>query len=65
MPSSVIRSFSYDKRTRVLQIIFVSGMVYHYKEVPEGVYQNLKSAGSRGSYFNRHIKDNYTFERKT
>lgn len=65
MPSSVIRSASYDQRTGVLRIIFVSGRVYEYKKVPWSVYQHLKAAGSKGSYFNREIRDKYPFEEKT
>lgn len=65
MPSSVIKSFSYDKQDRVLRIIFVSGRVYEYKEVPESVYQHLKEAGSKGSYFNQEIRDKFHFEERT
>ncbi|MEO8860992.1 MAG: KTSC domain-containing protein [Ginsengibacter sp.] len=35
MPSSVVSSIQYDASKAVLTIIFVSGMVYKYKDVPE------------------------------
>ena len=62
MPSTVISSFFYNADTRTLKIVFVSGLVYNYKDVPEKTYQALKTSFSKGIYFNRYIKDNYEFE---
>jgi len=61
MPSSVIASIHYDQG--ILKIIFVSGTVYHYKNVPEEVYIAMKNSKSKGIYFNQHIKGNYDFEK--
>ena len=63
MPSTVIASFSYNAETNALTIVFVSGMVYHYKNVPEEIYEAMKGSKSKGIYFNRHIKDKYEFEK--
>ena len=41
MPSSVIARYSYNTETQVLRVVFVSGMVYDYKNVPEAVYQAM------------------------
>lgn len=62
MPSTVIELFHYDHRTSTLKIVFRSGNIYAYKEVPEPVYQELKAAGSKGRFFNHHIKNIYPFE---
>ncbi len=62
MPSSVIDSFSYKAENQTLQIIFVSGKIYVYKKVPEKIYQAMKTSVSKGVYFNRYIKNNYSFE---
>lgn len=59
MPSSVIRTFDYDPATRSLDIAFVSGRRYRYREVPEDVAQAFGRAFSRGRFFNAHIRDNY------
>jgi len=64
MPSSVISNIAYDKRTLILEIKFVSGKVYEYLNVPENVYLNLKSATSKGTYFNLHVKRCYEFRRQ-
>lgn len=64
MPSSVIRTFVYDKRTRALDVLFVSGLRYRYSDVPEDVALGLAAAPSKGVYFNDHIRDHYLFERR-
>jgi hypothetical protein len=63
MPSSVVAHIIYKADTRTLRITFVSGMVYDYKNVPEAVYQAMKSSGSKGIYLNKHIKGHYDFEK--
>lgn len=63
MPSSVIKYFSYDEATKTLKIIFVTGMVYLYKNVPEKIHKMLKASGSKGRYFNSNIKDKYKFQK--
>jgi hypothetical protein len=64
MPSSVIRTFSYDERTHTLAVLFVSGLRYRYAGVPEAIAQGLATAPSKGAYFNDHIRDNFKFERR-
>ncbi|ARS39524.1 KTSC domain-containing protein [Sphingobacteriaceae bacterium GW460-11-11-14-LB5] len=63
MPSSVIKYFSYDAATATLKILFVTDMIYLYQNVPERVYKMLKASGSKGRYFNRHIKDKFEFQK--
>ena len=63
MPSSVIASFSYNSASLTLTIIFVSGMVYNYVAVPQEVYDEMKAAFSKGTFFNEHIKGKYAFKK--
>jgi hypothetical protein len=63
MPSSVIKSMDYDAAAAVLKIIFVSGVIYEYKNVPENVYQSMKSSSSKGTYLNTHIKNNFEYKK--
>jgi len=62
MPSSVIKYFNYDTASKTLKIIFVTDMVYLYKNVPEKIYKMLKASGSKGRYFNSNIKDKFKFQ---
>jgi hypothetical protein len=63
MPSSVIAAMTYDPTSCILRVVFVSGMVYDYKNVPEEVFREMKKAGSKGTFLNQHIKGNYEFEK--
>ena len=63
MPSTVIRSYRYDRRRRELEIVFPSGRRYVYRDVPEETYDAMKAASSKGEFFNLHIRDHFTFER--
>ena len=53
----------YDPATATLRIIFVSGLIYDYLEVPAKIYKEIKAAASKGTYLNQHIKGYYRFER--
>jgi len=63
MPSSVIARMHYDPKKHVLTIVYVSGNVYDYKDVPETVYLQMKNASSKGEYLNEHIKGKYPYEK--
>ena len=57
--SSNISSIGYEHGT--LYVRFHSGQLYAYSVVPESVYNNLMNAGSKGKYFEAHIKNNYRY----
>ena len=65
MPSSVVAAINYDPDSLSLKVVYVSGMVYEYKGVPESVYRELKMAGSKGRYLNYNIKGKYDYEKVT
>lgn len=63
MPSSVIRSYHYDAGRRELNVVFQSRRRYTYSDVPAETYAAMKAAFSKGEFFNRHIRDKFTFRR--
>ena len=63
MPSSVIRSYHYDPARRELGVVFQSRRRYTYIDVPAETYAGMKAAFSKGEFFNRHIRDKFTFRR--
>jgi lysyl-tRNA synthetase class 2 len=63
MPSTVIHSFRYDADTHRLHIVFRSGRCYVYEEVPEEIFQAMKTAFAKGEFFNAHIRDRFRFSR--
>jgi len=64
MPSTVIRSITYDKETNELTIAFVSGLIYVYSKVPKIVYENFKTYREKGIYFNKQVKGKYPFTKR-
>lgn len=58
--SSNLSGVDYDKETMTLTIAFRSGATYSYAGVPEEVYENLRTAGSPGGYFNAAIKNSFS-----
>jgi len=57
LASSMIASAGYDEPTRVLEIEFRSGAVYHYADVPADLYGALLDAPSRGRFFHSRIRN--------
>jgi hypothetical protein len=62
--SSNLLSVGYDAKSRTLRIEFSTGAVYVYSDVPNEVYQGLRSAPSVGRYFATNIKNLYSYERE-
>lgn len=65
MPSAVIAAYNYDATTETLEVRYRSGKVYHYLNVPEKVFKQMRSTMVKGIWFNRHIKGKYLYEEVT
>lgn len=63
MPSMVIRKFRYDAGRHRLVVEFVSGRRYEYFGVPQDVYNAMRIAHSRGTFFNTQVRDRYPYAR--
>ena len=61
--SSNIERFRYDPQTLILEIEFKKGGVYQYFEVPEHVFEGMKSASSKGQYLAQNIKGVFRYAR--
>lgn len=60
MPSTVIRRFEYYADRQELEILFVTGRRYLYSGVPDEAVRQFRAAFSKGSHFNRYIRDRYS-----
>jgi KTSC domain len=65
MPSTAIRTLFHDPAKRELWVTFVTGRRYVHTDVPSDVFDALKTAPSRGAFFNREIRDRYAFREVT
>ena len=61
MPSTVIRRFDYRPNSQELEVLFVTGRRYIYFQVPPDEVEAFRAAFSKGTYFNRHIRDRYRY----
>ncbi|MBI2849215.1 MAG: KTSC domain-containing protein [Chloroflexi bacterium] len=63
--SSNLNSIGYDPQSMILEVEFhsSSGGVYQYSGVPQEIYGELMSAPSLGSFFHRHIRDKYPYQK--
>ena len=62
--SSTLAAIAYERSTLTLGVRFQRGSEYLYFAVPETVYHELRSADSKGRYFNARIRHaGYTFQR--
>jgi hypothetical protein len=63
MPSSVVKAIKYDAPSHTLRVVYVSGNIYDYRDVPEKVYEKMRAAGSKGEFLNTKIKGHYSFQK--
>ena len=57
--SSSVRWVGYDLDEHVLEVGFVSGGVYEYRDVPPEVVLEMLESDSIGRYHNQHIRSRY------
>lgn len=61
--SSNIARFGYDETNQVLFIEFTNGSVYQYFDVSNVVFEQMKTAPSKGSFLAQVIKGTYRYAR--
>jgi hypothetical protein len=59
MPSSVIKDIEYEPEHSRLTVTFTSGRVYEYYMVPATIASAFRNALSKGTFFNKRIRDKY------
>lgn len=59
---SWIQSVEYNTETKALTVQTERGDSYELQDVPREVYDEFAKAPSKGSYFNRNLKGQYSAE---
>jgi hypothetical protein len=59
--SSMISAVGYDQESQTLHVVFNSGTLYSYFEVPPEIYAELMEADSKGSYMRNCVIDCYGY----
>ncbi len=63
VPSTSIHAIGYDESTQALEIVFTTGGIYRFVNVPPQEYQALMKAESKGRYFQTNIRNLYPYWR--
>jgi hypothetical protein len=58
--SRAIREVGYEAPD--MEVMFTSGSIYRYFDVPEFLYRGLMLAKSKGAYFAKRIQGRFRFE---
>jgi KTSC domain-containing protein len=62
LESALLAAISYDSGRQLLDVEFRSGELYRYFHVPAASYDGLLQADSKGSYFNRRIRNHFPYQ---
>lgn len=57
--SSNIYSVGYDRKEKLLEVRFQTGILYQYSKFPEMLHFEWEKARFRGEFFARFIRPNY------
>lgn len=61
--SRALQAAAYAESPAWLYLLFRSGEVYRYFDVPRWQYQEFLGADSKGRYFGRNIRGHFRYER--
>ena len=61
--SSAFQAAAYAEGQALLYLLFRSGELYRYFDVPGWRYQEFLAADSKGRYFGRNIRGHFCYER--
>ena len=58
--STMITSIGYDQASSTLEVEFKTGVIWDYPGFPEYLWYEFQAADSKGIFFHRNIKKQYT-----
>lgn len=61
--SSMLKTMTYDKKERTLDVTFRNGSSYQYTEIGKTPVSRVLKAASKGRAFHKHIRDKYPTEK--
>lgn len=63
--SSLLTSVAYSTDDQTLDLEFRAGIAYRYFDVPPTLVDGLLAAESKGSYFNRYVRDRFRYQKQS
>lgn len=61
--STSIARFTYEESAKILKVEFKNGGLYHYFDIPQTLFEEMKLASSQGQYLAQNIKGHYRYAR--
>jgi hypothetical protein len=61
LQSTMLQAAAYHGHLASLDLEFRGGAIYRYFGVPAQTYEDLLLAGSKGNYFNHHIRNRFAY----
>jgi hypothetical protein len=61
--SSNVARISYDETSSTIEVEFHNGSTYQYYEVGSNVWQDFKTAPSKGQFIHQYLKGKYRYAR--
>lgn len=61
--STLLASVAYYPDRTLLELEFCDGGRYHFFDVPAQCFQQLVEAPSKGTYFNRNIRNRFLYQK--
>lgn len=58
--SHMVYAVGYDRESRALEVVFQTGHIYRYEDVPYRVYRALLRAESKGTFMKAEVIGAYT-----
>lgn len=63
--SSLLTAFGFDRERGIVGVRFKNGHIYHYAGVPSKVAEEFYTSESKGRYYGKAIKGQYTGQKMT
>lgn len=61
--STNVASAGYDEQSGTLEVEFLNGYIYQYFNVGPALYEQFRSAPSKGQFLNSNIRNSYPYSR--
>jgi hypothetical protein len=61
--STMLYAIGYDEATQTMDVVFNTGGIYRYTDVPKHVYDSLLAAPSKGRYMQDNVIGSYPYQR--
>ncbi len=63
VPCELICEIGYDKDKELLEVVFNTGEVYQYEDVPHNIFISFMTAPNHATFYQEYIKHSYEYQK--